>query len=179
MKKPNVLIIEENENLKKRIVEELQKGFPEFEYLSVNNSTDLTTVLKQRSWDIILLNNILNQIDIFKAIEESNKYALGTPLIVSSESDSYEVAVETIRSGAYDFVPFNKLQKLNSVLEKALKNSVKSYKKKNLNENGTKIVTGRIIWDLSEQSEEMPKLKNETHQKKTILRLLLISLRMN
>ncbi|MBS0648719.1 MAG: sigma-54-dependent Fis family transcriptional regulator [Verrucomicrobia bacterium] len=87
--------------------------FPEADIVTVSNSPSVLQILKETTFDLI----ILEDLETFKHIKSSHPK---TPIVVAAPISSIEQAVQAIQGGALDYIvkPLT-LEKLEKILEKA------------------------------------------------------------
>lgn len=88
--------------------------------LAVQTSEDFESRLRNESWDVILADLTLPNFDGYKALEISRIICPNTPFIFVTGTMGEDVAVETLKHGATDFILKNKLGRLDSSVRRAL-----------------------------------------------------------
>ena len=82
------------------------------------DAKDALNKIKKKSYDLILCDIMMPEIDGFKFLEELNNLKIYTPLIMTTGYSTVENAVNSLYRGAVDFIPkpFTADELLNSIL---------------------------------------------------------------
>ncbi len=118
-----VLIVDDEPSILKLITHWVKNQW-NYRVKTYTNGADLLKGFYEEEPDIILLDIMLpdmNGIDILKIIKQRNE---NIPVIILSAQGSIEVAMESIRLGAYDYFP-KPIDK--NRLEPAIKNAIQNY----------------------------------------------------
>jgi len=115
-----VLIVEDNEDDAALLVRALKSGGFEPSYTRVDNAEDLHAALNGSSWEIIICDHAMPQLDSFAALTIVKETGLDLPFIVVSGVIGEEVAVATMRAGAHDYLMKDKLLRLVPAIEREL-----------------------------------------------------------
>ncbi|MFH0736204.1 MAG: sigma-54 dependent transcriptional regulator [bacterium] len=133
-----ILIVDDEPSILKLITHWVKNQWG-YKVKSFINGTDLLKAFGDEDADLILLDIMLpdmNGIDILREIKKRN---INIPVIILSAQGSIDVAMESIRLGAYDYFP-KPIDK--NRLEPAIKNAIQNYnllkKIKELESNLTK-----------------------------------------
>ncbi|MGZ6123361.1 MAG: ATP-binding protein [Myxococcales bacterium] len=121
MSKPlAVLIIDDSDTDARLVVRELRRsGFsPEWE--RVDTAATLREALRRREWGLVISDSGVPEFNALDALALVKEEAPGIPFIVVSGTISEEMAVQTIRSGASDFVTKQNLGRLGSAIAREL-----------------------------------------------------------
>lgn len=102
-----LLLVEDNE----RISQFLLKGLEEsgFSVVLVDNGTEARTMISQRSWDVIILDIMLPDIDGIELLQYTRYKKINTPVLVVSALGETEDKVKALDYGADDYLakPFH------------------------------------------------------------------------
>ncbi len=115
-----VLIVEDNEDDAVMLVRALKRGSFEPIYTRVDNAEDLRAALSGSSWEIIICDHAMPQLDSFAALTIVKEMGLDLPFIVVSGVIGEEVAVAAMRAGAHDYLMKDKLLRLVPAIEREL-----------------------------------------------------------
>lgn len=118
-----VLIVDDEPSILKLITHWVKNQW-NYKVKTYTNGADLLKGFYEEEPDVILLDIMLpdmNGIDILKIIKKRNE---NIPVIILSAQGSIEVAMESIRLGAYDYFP-KPIDK--NRLEPAIKNAIQNY----------------------------------------------------
>lgn len=115
-----VLIIEDSESDALLITDYLRRGGFEPEVKVVDDLSDLESALGQE-WDVIISDYVLPDFTGLDTLEIAQKMAPDTPLIIVSGRVGEDVAVETMKAGAGDYVLKNNLIRLVPAVERELR----------------------------------------------------------
>lgn len=99
-----LLFIDDSESDMKLATRELRRGGFAPERRRVTRVEKLRACLAERSWDIVLGEPSAAHIDIRDAMATVREVAPGTPFVVLAKRRDDDVALETLRCGAVDFV---------------------------------------------------------------------------
>lgn len=100
---------------------ELQKCGYELFYECVSNISDLTRLLQEFSWDLIIANYTGPRYFALDALNITREVSIDIPFIVVSDQSGEDLAVEVMKAGAHDFVTLNNLLRLMPVINRELK----------------------------------------------------------
>ena len=83
----------------------------------------ITSHLREKDYDILLLNFQLDTIDSFKVLPQIRKVSPYTPVVAISEVEETDLIVRAVKEGAFDFVvnPFSK-EKIMLTIQRGLEN---------------------------------------------------------
>ncbi len=87
-----------------------------------------------KPWDLIIADYTMPEFSGMDALSVRNIYAADTPFILVSGQISVEVAVETLKAGAQDYVSKNQLGRLGMAVQRALKEAEIRRERKRLQE---------------------------------------------
>src|SRR5579864_113869 len=121
MKEPvEILHLEDSPNDAELILEKLREAAIPCNVTHVWNRPDFLAALERRRWDIILSDYSLPGFSGFEAVKHVVEKAPGTAFIYVSGAMGEELAVETLRSGATDYVLKHSLERLGPAVQRAL-----------------------------------------------------------
>lgn len=120
-KELHVLILEDEPTDAELMIRELKKIKLPFKSILVDNKEDFLRELKDFSPDIILGDYKLPSFSGAEAIEIVRKHFSDIPFICVSGTLGEEIAIETLKAGATDYVLKDKIRKLGPAVERALK----------------------------------------------------------
>lgn len=140
MEKLKILILEDSEYDVQLVKIELKRYGIEFVSKVVDNKVDYCNALDEFQPDIILSDHSLPQFDSVGALKIYNEKELKIPFILVTGSVSEEFAVQSILSGASDYILKSNLTRLpiavtNTVAAYKLKKEKESIKKSNERKN--------------------------------------------
>lgn len=130
MKKFSVLYLEDNPfdvELVKNILN--KEGF-EYEMIVVDRKNDLIKSLKKNKFDIILADYSLpsfNGLEVLNIVKEKNTFI---PFVFVSGEIGEEIAIESLKMGATDYVLKSQMKRLGSSIVRALNESEEVKKRK-------------------------------------------------
>jgi PAS domain S-box-containing protein len=116
-----VLFVEDSENDAILMLAELEQGGFEVSWARVESADDMRRELARSSWDVILADYSLPQFSGVAALKLLRESCLDIPLILVSGTIGDERAVETLLSGAADFVAKDRLARLVPAIERELR----------------------------------------------------------
>ena len=121
MKTLNILLVEDSPLDAELIEAYLMDGGLEFSLLCVENREDFVDALEKHCYDIILADYMLPCFNGIAALEIAHTTCPGVPFIFVSATLGEEVAIETLKSGATDYVLKRRLMRLVPSIERALR----------------------------------------------------------
>lgn len=116
-----ILHLEDNENDAMLVKETLLMKDINCEIIHVDNKTDFIENLEKQSFDIILADYNLPSFDGLAALELGVQLAPNVPFIFISGVLGEELAIETLKRGATDYVIKSRLERLVPAVERALR----------------------------------------------------------
>ena len=118
----NILILEDNPSDAELIKVTLKKaGIKSNNLFVVDNKADYKKTIENEELDIILSDYSLPQFDALSALEITKEILPKVPFIVVTGTLDEETAVDTIKSGAWDYVLKERIVRLGPAVENALK----------------------------------------------------------
>lgn len=115
-----ILVVEDSETDQLLMERELRRGGVGFRSVRVDNRNDFVMRLRDFRPDIILCDFSLPQFNALDALEIAKVEAPGVPLIIVTGTLSDETAVETLKSGAVDYLLKERVVRLPSAIRNAL-----------------------------------------------------------
>ena len=115
-----MLLVEDSENDALLILRELHRSGYETEHERVETAGAMRDALTSSSWDVIFSDFRMPHFGATKALELAREMEPETPFIVVSGRIGEDVAVETMRAGAYDYVMKDNLARLCPTVERGL-----------------------------------------------------------
>ena len=112
------LLVEDSEDDALLLIEALRRGGYEPEWLRVQTETALRAALAGRKWDVVFCDYALPQLDAPAALRILRETGDKLAVIVVSGQVGVEVAVETMRLGANDFILKGHLGRVVPALER-------------------------------------------------------------
>lgn len=104
---------------------ELRRAGLEVAIRRVGGREDLERALRERGWDVILLDHSVPGFGGHAALERARALAPGTPCLLVTGSLDEETAVEYMKAGAADYVLKDRLTRLGSAVEAALEHAAR------------------------------------------------------
>ncbi|MEW6659245.1 MAG: PAS domain S-box protein [Thermodesulfobacteriota bacterium] len=122
MRKPlDILLLEDMESDAELMAYELRKAKIDFTFRRVDTRDGFLHELHQRLPDLILADHSLPSFDGLTALKMVEKICPETPFIFVSGAMGEEVAVDTLKRGATDYVLKQNLARLGAAVERALR----------------------------------------------------------
>jgi signal transduction histidine kinase len=124
MNKPlRVLQVEDSEADAELIVRVLGRAGYDVAWERVENAAEMRRALAERVWDVIIADYRLPLFDAPMALEVLRETGQDIPFIVVSGAVGEDVAVETMRLGAHDYLLKNSLTRLAAAVEREIGNA--------------------------------------------------------
>lgn len=115
-----VLLVEDSECDAELVLHELQHGGYEPTWERVDTAAALAEALERRRWDVILCDYVMPRFSAMAALSLLSKCNCDLPTIIVSGEVGEEVAAETMRAGAHDYVSKHRLTRLVPAVEREL-----------------------------------------------------------
>ena len=116
-----VLVVEDSENDALLLLRELEKQGVVPVHRRVDNAEALNQALDEKQWDVILCDYSMPQFRAPDALSIVQKRGLDTPFIVTSGTIGEDVAVETMKLGAHDYLMKGNLTRLGEAIQRERK----------------------------------------------------------
>lgn len=124
MKTPiRVLIVEDSDNDKELLLQELRRGGYDPDYICIETETAMNAALDQQKWDIIISDYSLPQFNGLKALEIAKNRHLEIPFILISGTIGEELAVNAMKEGASDYLMKDNIKRLIPTIDRELKDA--------------------------------------------------------
>ncbi|MBU4486308.1 MAG: response regulator [Candidatus Delongbacteria bacterium] len=134
MKKISILYLEDDNLDVELIRETLNRGHIKYSLFHVQNKNDFKIALKTMKYDLILADFSLPDIDGYGILYLVKDINPDIPTIILSGTINEEVAIDTLKYGAVDYIFKSKLEKLLPSIEAALRKG-EEWKRKRKYEN--------------------------------------------
>ncbi|MBW1811094.1 MAG: response regulator [Deltaproteobacteria bacterium] len=122
MKQPlKVLIVEDSENDALLLLRELKKEGFDPAHKRVEDPASMAGALDEEQWDVILCDYSMPQFSAPDALELLRERGLDDPFIVISGTIGEDVAVETMKAGAHDYLMKGHLTRLGEAIRREMK----------------------------------------------------------
>lgn len=133
MRKPlKVVQIEDNDDDALLIIRSLQEFGYQITSRRVKTAKNLSAVLNNESWDIVLSDYARPGFGGLSALKQVKKYP-HIPFIVVSDAVGEEAAIEIMKSGAHDFIVKDKIDRLGYAVKRSMR-EIAALKNKDGNE---------------------------------------------
>jgi len=116
-----LLLVEDVEDDALLVVRELRRGGFHPQWQRVQTLGELQTALEQESWDLVISDYRLPQLDALTALNLIKQYKTGIPFILVSGTIGEVYAVEMMKAGANDYVMKDNLQRLPEAVRRELR----------------------------------------------------------
>ena len=118
-----ILFVEDCEDDVNLLVRHLKKGGINLEFERVDNQDSMNEAISKTFWDLVIADYVLphfSGIEALKLIKEMN---LDIPFIIVSGAIGEDIAAETMKAGAHDYILKNNLLRLVPAIERELKDA--------------------------------------------------------
>ncbi len=116
-----LLLVEDSEDDALLLLRELNKGDYQIEWQRVDNAVDLQLALSSDEWHIVITDHNMPGFDSTAAIKLIKKNNIDIPVIIVSGSIGEELAVESMKSGAHDYILKNNYARLLPAINRELR----------------------------------------------------------
>ncbi|WDT76279.1 MAG: ATP-binding protein [Candidatus Manganitrophus sp.] len=124
MGKPlRVLIVEDSEDDCLLLLRELRRGGYDPLYERVQRPEAMAAALAKQEWEIIISDYTMPYFDALAALDLLKRSGKDIPFVISSGSIGEETAVAAMKRGASDYLLKDNLTRLNSVIERELRDA--------------------------------------------------------
>ncbi|MFC3225759.1 sensor histidine kinase [Marinibaculum pumilum] len=115
-----MLLVEDSEHDAFFLTRQLRTDGLEVASWRVDNRANFEAALAEAQWDIIVSDYVVPGFGGPEALDLAKRHAPGVPFIMVSGARGEEVAVETMRAGATDYLTKANLGRLRPIIERAL-----------------------------------------------------------
>src|SRR5437879_9586811 len=157
MKSPHrLLLLEDNPDDAELLRRNLAAEWPQCELVQVSKRANYESALEQGGFDLILSDYLLPGIKGPAALALARDHCPGIPFIFVSGAIGDEVAVESLRAGATDYVLKDRPARLVPAIQRALSEAEESARRKVVEEQHQRLVNSvdGIVWEA-----ELPSLR--------------------
>ncbi|HEY0841122.1 MAG TPA: ATP-binding protein, partial [Vulgatibacter sp.] len=116
-----VLFVEDVEQDALLVERELRRGGFDVTYERVDTPESMASALDREAWDLVISDYSMPRFSAPLALELVRRRGLELPFIIVSGTVGEEVAVAALHAGAHDFMAKDKLGRLNSAVERGLR----------------------------------------------------------
>lgn len=116
-----ILVVEDSEDDTYLIVRKLKSNGYDPQFKRVENYSEMASALQENQWDLIVSDHNLPEFNSFEALKLLREVALDIPFIVVSGSIGEEIAVETMKAGAHDYIMKGNLSRLIPAIKRELR----------------------------------------------------------
>ena len=116
-----VLIADDSEDDALLLIRELRRGGLRCEFERVENAQGLKASLNRQDWDLVVTDHNMPSFTSSEALKITKAVQPETPVIVVSGAISDDVAVNSMKSGAQDYIMKDNLARLVPVVERELR----------------------------------------------------------
>ena len=115
-----ILLIEDSEEDAEILLRALRGGGFAPEHLRVETAEDMLAALDEGGWNLVISDYRLPAFSAPDALELLKRSGLDVPFIIVSGTISEDIAVESMRAGARDFLVKDRLARLNAAVQREL-----------------------------------------------------------
>jgi PAS domain S-box-containing protein len=117
-----VLLVEDSEDDALLLVRELRRGGYDPHYERVDTAGDMELALDEQNWDLVIADHSMPAFSSSAALELlRRKGFVDLPFIIVSGYIGENAAVEVMKAGAHDFIMKDNLARLNTAIERELR----------------------------------------------------------
>ncbi|MBX2988486.1 MAG: response regulator [Bdellovibrionaceae bacterium] len=117
----NLLMIEDQPDDADLILRAMRRAGYEVNFQRVFTAPQMSAALQERTWDLIISDHNLPGFSSFGALKVLRESGLDVPFLVVSGTIGEETAVETMKSGAQDYIMKTNLARLIPAIERELR----------------------------------------------------------
>jgi PAS domain S-box-containing protein len=119
--KLRVLIVEDSESDAALDIRALEQAGYKTLHERVEDAKQMESALRKQTWDVVIVDHCLPQMDSFRALELMKEKGLDIPVIVVSGAIGEETAVMIVKAGAKDYVMKHNLVRLAPAVEREIR----------------------------------------------------------
>lgn len=102
---------------------ELRRGGASPLFERVETPEDFSAAVEKASWDVIICDHNVPRFSSFAALELAQEHKLDVPFIVVSDAIGEDLAVQTMRAGAHDYLMKGSLRRLLPAVEREIRDA--------------------------------------------------------
>ena len=140
-----LLIVEDSEDDTLLIVRELKRNGYDVIFERVDNYNDMKATLVDQEWDIVFCDYSMPKFDGISALKLLQEERSELPFILVSGTIGEEVAVESMKAGADDYIMKDNLSRLASAVKRELKEYKERQELKRMEEAIQTLVKSTVI----------------------------------
>ena len=129
--KINILLLEDSEADAELEILELRRNGLQVNYSRADTKEQMLALLDSQHWDIVISDYVMPSFSALEAIRLVKEKQLDIPLIVVSGTIGEDVAVDTMKAGATDYIMKGNLKRLAQAVLREIKESRIRNQKKN------------------------------------------------
>src|SRR5215207_5852644 len=119
-----VLLVEDSEDDALLLLRELRRGGYEPLSERVDTAGDMEAALDERGWDLVIADHSMPEFSSSAALEQlRRKGFVDLPFIIVSGYIGEDAAVAAMKAGAHDYIMKDNLARLNSAIERELRDA--------------------------------------------------------
>lgn len=130
----NILLVEDSEDDTLLLVNELKRGGYEPTLERVDTAEAMKAALEKKHWDIVIADYVMPHFSGLEALELLKESGLDLPFIIVSGTIGEDIAVETMRAGAHDYIMKDNLKRLMPAIQRELREAKTRMKHKLIDE---------------------------------------------
>jgi len=125
----NILIIDDDRITRVTIRKMLEVGPEEYNIFEADNQIIAFKILKEKIIDCIVMDYLLTDINGLDLLEKIKEAKFNCPVIMMTSKGNELLAVQAMKSGAYDYLPKSILanQNFSDILKKSITNAINLY----------------------------------------------------
>lgn len=120
----HILIIEDSDDDAELLLAELQRGGYEVNYERVETASGVIQALERHSWDVVIADYVMPRFSAPAALMLMKEREIDLPFIIVSGKIGEDIAVESLKAGAHDFIVKGNLARLIPAIEREMRESV-------------------------------------------------------
>jgi len=122
-------------------------------WFKFDSEKQLRKKLTQKNWDVFIVDSSLPESNGKNVLKIKEKLALNTPCIIVSPSAKEETIVELIKTGAFDYVNKNRLERLIPAVNRAVEESRTKKNRQQVKEEQTEFESEALFRALFEKNQ--------------------------
>jgi PAS domain S-box-containing protein/putative nucleotidyltransferase with HDIG domain len=119
-----MLIIEDSDDDAELLLAELRRGGYDVNFERVDTASGVIIALERQPWDVVIADYVMPRFSAPAALRLMKEREIDLPFIIVSGKIGEEIAVESLKGGAHDFIVKGNLARLIPAIEREMRESL-------------------------------------------------------
>jgi PAS domain S-box-containing protein len=122
-KELRILLVEDSEDDALLLLHHIERNGYTIDYERIETPDRMYDLLKEKKWDLVLSDYVMPHFNGLEALAILQESGIDIPFIIISGTIGEEIAVESMKAGAHDYLMKNNLKRLIPAIERELRES--------------------------------------------------------